>query len=697
MTETTLTPQAVQFIENDQPSLQSGAYTVTVNQILSHSEIGSDITFSSTRTLHVEGDQFSLKPQTVYSVFPAASSQGSYTNVLPSIILKRSTLPWERSATQPAWEKKALEVSCENTQNSGVPWLALLLFHEGEVAQPEVVTVGELSPPPQASPTQIKEDPVSVLQIPTELLKKLLPSHADLKLLSHVRKGTHEDRNEIELSVVIGNRLPKPGINTVHLVSLENFFCLKVEPNSPKKQGISVDNSTNNGSQQKASNMDHDAFTAVVSLHSWEFVCDTANSQDHFRNLLMSLDVGTLQLPSKNGTVNHYLKKGYVPLKHHLRNFQTTVSWYHSPLLPGKNQQPFSFKFPVRAADQLLVYDQEIGLFDSSYAAAWQLGRLLALQDKSLSINLFNWKRQYLQQQLMNREILHSSNGKQPASQSTKIEKNSIQLLFQSQQTNPTASDVPQSIIAWFKNLILLNHIPFNYLVPAPDLLPLESLRFFQVDPTWLACVIDGAFGIGDVLTQETYYQQCQQKVLSSIKNSETVIENSEIVIKNSEPVTGFLLRSQVIEYYPSLEIKGMDSQGELLKCLRLDRLSNNVMICLFSGILASITINQKPEALHFGFKTNDQDQYLGFKTNDQDQFITLREPTTGDFLDNQLKLEKNHWLDPSLGVLNMTQLSQDMQQAVKSNNPFTALELAVELIQGSCIVKFAVEKTETS
>lgn len=656
MTETKV-PQKVEFIENDRPSLQAGMYTISVTQALSNAKIETDTTFSSTRTFHVEGDQFSLNPQTVYSVFPAASSKGSYANILPSIVLKRSTLPWERSATQPPWEEKGLADASVKSQNSEAPWLALLLFHEGEVDQPEVVTVGELSPPPQASPTQTKEDPVCLLQIPTELLKKLLPSHADLKLLSHVRKCTYGDDKTIELSVVIGNRVPKPGINTVHLVSLENFFNLKVNPDTSRKTD----------EQQQKVDKNNAAFSAVVSLHSWDFVWDGTNSQDHFTSLLVSLDVGTLKLYDTNETVNHYLKKGYVPLKHHLRNFQTTVSWYHSPLLPGKNQQPLSFKFPVRAADQLLVYDREIGMFDSSYAAAWQLGRLLALQDKSLSVNLFNWKRQYLQQQLMNRDTQHSSHGSKPSGQPTEIDKNSIHLLFQSQRTNTTSGDVPQSILAWFKNLILLDSIPFNYLVPEPGLLPLESLRFFQVDTAWLACVIDGAFGIGDVLTQEAYYQQCKQKVLSSIQNSENV--------------TGFLLRSQVIEHYPSLEIKGMDYQKKVLKCLRLERLSNNVMICLFSGVLASITINQKPEALHFGFKANAQHK-----------FVTLREPRTGDFLaSTEFELENIHGLDASLGVLNMVQY---IKEAVGSDNPFTALELAIELLERSCIVQFGVEKT---
>jgi hypothetical protein len=689
MTETNISTQTVQFIENDRPSLQAGTYTITVTQALSNAEIKPDEKFSSTRTFHVEGDQFSLNPQTVYSVFPPASSRGSYTHVLPSIILKRSTLPWERSAALPAWEQKAPGDASKNSPNSEAPWLALLLFHEGEVAKPEVVTVGKLTPAPKASPTQNKEDLVSLLQIPTELLKKLLPSHADLKLLSHVRKGTHEDSSQIELSVVIGNRLPKPGINTVHLVSLEAFFDLKVELETSQKQE----------EQQQKVDKNNGNFMAVVSLHSWDFVCEATNLEEHFSNLLMNLNVGTLnlsRLPSKDESVkdesvkekaatdeaaedkavNLYLKKGYVPLKHHLRNFQTTVSWYHSPLLPGENKQPFLFNFPVRSADQLLIYDREFGIFNSSYAAAWQLGRLLALQDKSLSVNLFNWKRQYLQQQMTIETIENtprdSSDQNKSSNQSTEIDQNSIQFLFQPPQINTTSESVPQSILNWFQNLLLLDSIPFNYLVPDPDLLPLESLRFFQVDPTWLECAIEGAFGIGDVLTQETYYQQCKQKVLSSIKISENV--------------TGFLLRSQLIEDYPSLEVKGMDSKGKVLDFMRLERLSSTVMICLFSGVIASLTINQKPEALHFGFKEKDGQM-----------FVDLPKPTTGDSLntiDKLYKLTEGDWLDADLGVLNIVQLSQNIkQQDVNKKHYFTALNLPLELLKGSCIFRFAVNE----
>ena len=44
------------------------------------------------------------------------------------------------------------------------------------------------------------------------------------------------------------------------------------------------------------------------------------------------------------------------------------------------------------SADELLRYDRHTGMFDVSLAAAWQLGRLLALADPELSVQIANWK-----------------------------------------------------------------------------------------------------------------------------------------------------------------------------------------------------------------------------------------------------------------------------------------------------------------
>jgi hypothetical protein len=41
-------------------------------------------------------------------------------------------------------------------------------------------------------------------------------------------------------------------------------------------------------------------------------------------------------------------------------------------------------------------YDPDYGVFNHAYAAAWQIGRLLALSDANFAKALFDWRREYL-------------------------------------------------------------------------------------------------------------------------------------------------------------------------------------------------------------------------------------------------------------------------------------------------------------
>jgi hypothetical protein len=103
-------------------------------------------------------------------------------------------------------------------------------------------------------------------------------------------------------------------------------------------------------------------------------------------------DQATLHLPPVNDPrADDYLAMGYVPLPHGLREGSKTVSWYHGPLLPWDNAD--SVDLPAGAADKLVRFSSATGLFDVSYAAAWELGRLLTLQSKQVSTSLYQWKR----------------------------------------------------------------------------------------------------------------------------------------------------------------------------------------------------------------------------------------------------------------------------------------------------------------
>ncbi|MCK5237472.1 MAG: hypothetical protein KAR06_10865, partial [Deltaproteobacteria bacterium] len=68
---------------------------------------------------------------------------------------------------------------------------------------------------------------------------------------------------------------------------------------------------------------------------------------------------------------------------------------------------------PIMTADEAVRYDPETGMMDISYASAWQIGRLLALQDKEFSVSLYNWKRSSTIETVMafERQILEEEMG----------------------------------------------------------------------------------------------------------------------------------------------------------------------------------------------------------------------------------------------------------------------------------------------
>ncbi len=77
---------------------------------------------------------------------------------------------------------------------------------------------------------------------------------------------------------------------------------------------------------------------------------------------------------------NEVLRKCYVPKKHYTRTGEMTYSLYRSPLIPYEGKEGhISSKY---TADGYLIYDPEKGVFDVSYAAAFQMGRLVALSRK---------------------------------------------------------------------------------------------------------------------------------------------------------------------------------------------------------------------------------------------------------------------------------------------------------------------------
>ncbi|HLO87056.1 MAG TPA: hypothetical protein VK203_18915 [Nostocaceae cyanobacterium] len=632
----------VEFIQYHQPFIESGEYHLKVEQTIAAGEKIPEQTFSREITFVISGERFGpLAPTDIHAVFPPADTIGEHSNVLPHITLECSTLPWERFP---------------GTVDENLTWLILLLFRESdfvdESEQPQLqsITLQELLATSSAKFPRIslergqhEQQLVNIIDVKKKYLQPLLPTKKDLAFLAHTRQpkdGNGKTEGE-QLATILGDRLPEPsGMSKVYLVSVEGRYT--------------------NGDE--GSFNFHDAgdedLIRLVTLASWSFGC--IDPDQSFTRLLRNLNnqPSSPRLPiNNNSAAEKFLAQSYVPLPHALREGSKTVSWYRGPLISGS--QPDTFNLPVRAADELLRYDSNTGLFDTSYAAAWQLGRMLTLQNQHLAIDLFNWKREnaqnlkQLEQQVIN-----------PPLRSYRQ--------FQAEEIT-----IPEAIAQWFYNLEILRGIPFNYLIPDERLLPPESIRFFWVDSVWVDCLQDGAFSVGRVTPAEAE----DDRKMTARKALRT----------DDRSITGCILRSQVVSGWPDLLIEAYDTviqdtefiapdDATPLVRLRMERLAPDVLICLFKGEIKTVDIHQKPEGMHFGLDAGNESGT--FTKNLRDNFGEGSQ---------ELIITNIPWRDSEKGIVNISAIVDEIKNLLKhpSDQPFTSAQFGLQMIEGVEKVRF--------
>lgn len=390
----------IKFLSACPPPLTAGEYAIrarqTVNIPAEKNKEGKPTEFNkNTTSFWIGAPRFALNPEDVYSVYPPASGTGSYFYSLPHIVLNRKTLPWERT----------IDGSVAGQGEVKPPWMALLLLDEEEIAEHNItlqnVLLKEIFTPPQdakkiAAPAITKEpwdnDEINrsiadekgasrynVIDLPKSLFKDIVPYKDELSYLVHARQvdtGNKEADNTNAkgwFSVVICNRLPqKNKSSTVYLVSLEGYDRYL----------------------SKNSVITEDSIRLVVLQH-WLF---EAKGPD-FESLVKKLndEAGLYRIntpvPVNNKSVQEALRYGYTALNHDFRQGQKSISWYRGPLVPANIAKPPHYTF--NSGDGALRFDEDTGMFDVSYAAAWQAGRLLALENPGFAEALNNWKNTY--------------------------------------------------------------------------------------------------------------------------------------------------------------------------------------------------------------------------------------------------------------------------------------------------------------
>ncbi|MFS0839767.1 hypothetical protein [Paenibacillus sp. 1P03SA] len=676
----------IRFYDHDLPGLPAGNYKVTVKQTVK--DIGmtgqEQALLTAEQPFIVHAPQFAIDPSEIHSLVPPAGSTGKFADELPHLVLNTRGLPWEREMSGP-----------------NIPWLALLLFQEGELlAGPEDrtdaetlairSTAGEFmglknSPDVYVPQALVREADVTdsqtcfYIQMDAGVFGTIVPQRSELPYLAHVRQLSTEDKaagsdEDGWYGIVTANRFPYAqesdeggSKNIVHLVSLEKFDDLLEPGAKPPKAKV-----------------------ALLSLARWTFHCRPDGKED-FVGLMHRLvaeemsgsaydpEALWLRLPAATpdgagepaapedaaaAEAGKRLRRGYVPLPFHIRSGEDTFAWYRGPLAPVR-PAPLKLAEPLLTADAALIYDKANGLFDASLAAAWQIGRSLALSDATFGSLLLDYRtrchrltdllyhrlealgltdaadlKELAQSGLMQQALLDAVKGdlleqipKPPLTGLTRDEDEppgktygrrlttggtgaspvaALQQFLAGDEVKETIAELTHDdlkpIADWLAHKLLLFDVPFYYLVPEERMLPSESIRFFYLDPNWLDAMLDGMLAVAVHSSRDSFtYGMTKGTIRAAAEAAVQAIRSRPGAQAagtsggESPPLAGFLLRSAAVAGWPGLAVRAFDAKDQPLGIARLERLSSGVLIALFRGIPDRIELSEPQEGFQFG------------------------------------------------------------------------------------------------
>ncbi|MEU1310559.1 hypothetical protein ABZ419_16910 [Streptomyces cinnamoneus] len=624
---------SVHFHDNHVPAAPAGLYEVALDHRISGEKVGTDDLPTARQDFEIRSPQFTLDGSFVHAVHPAPAASGAFEYVLPHITLNRLILPWER-ALDPAKPE--------------LPWLALLLFAEEELpddpkAQGHVRTrtvrelltaTGDVLVPDitleEEVPPELRDSTCATVDVPSDVFAALVPRSADLPHLCHVRKVTDRQalrvrRNGEELevgdyAVVVANRFPRTaGRYAAHLVSLEGF-ARHLDGTRPDRSVV-----------------------RMVSLRAWSFEA-APDAYAHFAALIrrMADDPAGLGLrlrprtaATTAGPATERLDLGYAPVEHRLPSAERGFAWYRGPFTPVVAQSvPAPAAGHYEHADEALIYLTGTGVFDVSYAAAFTLGRALALSDATLAatVSAFRARSRRVVQRALTRgrtglhpardrfhELIENGLGARlhaaataphrahaaPTSAPAPVPRPPAATDLRDRLRSSSARELLHSVLreplapllSALDQVALLAATPFGHLVPDARMLPPESLRFFHVDAQWCAALRDGVLstGIGTSLDA-------------------AVNDLARGILEPPRPLSGLLMRSALVEGWPDVVIEPQHTGGAapgLLDIVHRVIIGPDLLLCLVDGVPDQVVFREPHEGIHFGV---DEDDRIGLR-----------------------------------------------------------------------------------
>jgi hypothetical protein len=273
-----------------------------------------------------------------------------------------------------------------------------------------------------------------------------------------------------------------------------------------------------------------------------------------------------------------------------------------------------------------------------------------------------------------------------------------------------SAQSPPLAVRQWLTRRVLFYGVPFPYLVPDPRMLPVNSMRFFRLDPEWIKCLLEGACSVGRNTSEEqlvdeklrgAFFDLVMEKC-DSVRQRPP--EDDAVTTRETAgvnwPLEGFLLRSPIVEGWQGLEMEASYWHGKEEKpatTLRIDRLGPDILLCIFNGPLAKIVIRQPPEGMHFGATFEGGKYYKNILRSVKEPQDGGRAPGDQIDLDPAIAVPPRKDGDPR--VIDVAELVKILRGALVSKNGmdsgklFTSAVFGVQMTESPARVEITVRE----
>ena len=336
--------QEFKLIDKIEPPVKNGRRTFSVVQTVTP-QGEQPAEYTASQEYVISHNAFTLGADEVFSVYPANGEAGDFGRTLPYITLNERTLPWAFGSS---------------------PFLALLVLKSSEIIGQGEIEIKELFTPTSGTyfpkkpefPEIYSEDDTEhcrFIDISRRTYSDIFPSSSDISLLAHVKflnLSRAQDKvcgKDGYFSVILANRfVPSDSegetFSECHLVTV--FGHGKGVPDDCEK-------------------------VRLVSLYSWNIRSRSEKGRP-FTELVKGLSKNCKEIGGDRTGGEAVL------MPHYTRTGEMTYSLYRSPFAAGECEEIPQLS-RAHTADGRLIYDKKIGIFDVSYAAAFQLGRLITL------------------------------------------------------------------------------------------------------------------------------------------------------------------------------------------------------------------------------------------------------------------------------------------------------------------------------